>query len=81
MIRRKKVTIFTDAKESTTVLDVKKIVEGILKQKPEDQKLYKDDQVNSNGYLWSFIKKLGEPPHPQLGEIPEENVLNGKNID
>ncbi|KAH3888334.1 elongin-B-like [Dreissena polymorpha] len=44
MIRRKKVTIFTDAKESTTVLEVKKIVEGIVKQKPEDQRLYKDDQ-------------------------------------
>jgi len=45
MIRRKKMTIFTDAKESTTVLEVKRIVEGILKQKPEDQKLFKDDQV------------------------------------
>lgn len=45
MIRRKKVTIFTDAKESTTVLEVKKIVEGIVKQKTEDQRLYKDDQV------------------------------------
>lgn len=45
MIRRKKVTIFTDAKESTTIHEVKKIVEGILKQRPEDQKIYKDDQV------------------------------------
>lgn len=44
MIRRKKVTIFTDAKESTTVHEVKRIVEGILKIRPEDQKLYKDDQ-------------------------------------
>lgn len=44
MIRRKKTTIFTDAKESTTVLEVKRIVEGILKQKIEDQRLYKDDQ-------------------------------------
>jgi len=44
MIRRKKVTIFADAKESATVLDLKKIVEGILKTSPEDQMLYKDDQ-------------------------------------
>lgn len=44
MIRRKKTTIFTDAKESTPVSDVKKIVEGILKIRPEDQKLFKDDQ-------------------------------------
>ena len=46
MIRRKKTTIFTDAKESTTVLEVKKIIEGILKQKTEDQRLFKDDQVS-----------------------------------
>ena len=45
MIRRKKTTIFTDAKESTTVLEVKKIIEGILKYKTEDQRLFKDDQV------------------------------------
>lgn len=45
MVRRKKATIFTDAKESTTVHEVKRIVEGILKVRPEDQKLYKDDQV------------------------------------
>jgi hypothetical protein len=36
-----------DAKESTTVHEVKRIVEGILKVRPEDQKLYKDDQVNT----------------------------------
>jgi hypothetical protein len=29
MLRRKKATIFTDAKESTTVHEVKRIVEGI----------------------------------------------------
>lgn len=45
MIRRKKCTVFTDAKESTTVHEVKKIVEGILKVRPEDQRLYKDDQL------------------------------------
>lgn len=28
MIRRKKLTIFTDAKDSTTVLELKKIIEG-----------------------------------------------------
>lgn len=28
MIRRKKMTIFTDAKENTTVLELKKIIEG-----------------------------------------------------
>lgn len=41
MIRRHKTTIFTDAKESTTVYELKRIVEGILKRTPEDQRLYK----------------------------------------
>lgn len=41
MIRRHKTTIFTDAKESTTVHELKRIVEGILKRTPEDQRLYK----------------------------------------
>lgn len=41
MIRRHKTTIFADAKETTTVYEVKKIVEGILKRAPEEQRLYK----------------------------------------
>lgn len=44
MIRRHKTTIFTDAKESTTVYELKRIVEGILKRPPEDQRLFKVDQ-------------------------------------
>jgi transcription elongation factor B subunit 2 len=43
MIRRKKCTIFTDAKESTLMGEVKKIVEGILKVPPENQRLFKDN--------------------------------------
>uniref|UniRef100_A0A8C0H8P6 Ubiquitin-like domain-containing protein n=1 Tax=Chelonoidis abingdonii TaxID=106734 RepID=A0A8C0H8P6_CHEAB len=43
MIRRHKMTIFADAKETTTVQELKKIVEGILKTPPEEQQLYKDD--------------------------------------
>lgn len=45
MIRRHKTTIFTDAKESTTVYELKRIVEGILKRPPEDQRLYKVTQI------------------------------------
>lgn len=30
MIRRKKLTIFTDAKDTTTVLELKKIIEGMF---------------------------------------------------
>lgn len=44
MIKRRKATIFAEAKESSTVLEVKKIVEGIMKVPPENQRLWKDDQ-------------------------------------
>jgi len=44
MVRRKKCSIFLDAKESTTVAELKKKVEGILKRCPEDQRLYKEEQ-------------------------------------
>ena len=43
MIRRHKTTIFTDAKENTSVMELKRILEGILKVSPENQKLFKDD--------------------------------------
>jgi len=43
MIRRHKTTIFTDAKENTGVMELKKMLEGILKVTPENQRLLKDD--------------------------------------
>lgn len=45
MIRRKKSTIFTDAKDTTTVLELKKMIEGILKFPPKDQRLYNKDNA------------------------------------
>ncbi|KAL3278868.1 hypothetical protein HHI36_016388 [Cryptolaemus montrouzieri] len=45
MIRRKKLTIFTDAKNSTTVLELKRIIEGILKVPVGNQKLFSRDNV------------------------------------
>ncbi|XP_033225378.1 elongin-B [Belonocnema kinseyi] len=45
MIRRKKMTIFTDAKDNTTVLELKKIIEGILKIPPLNQQLFNKDNV------------------------------------
>ncbi|XP_072792560.1 elongin-B [Taeniopygia guttata] len=45
MIRRHKTTIFTEAKESSTVLELKRIVAGILHRPPHEQRLYKDDQL------------------------------------
>ena len=40
MIRRPKTTIFTDARESSAVSELKRAVEGILKRPPEEQRLY-----------------------------------------
>ena len=72
MIRRNKTTIFTDAKETTTVLEVKKIIEGILKKMPEEQLLYKlhkdkpptfmedSKQLSEYGYLHTTA--LSEQP-------------------
>jgi len=52
MIRRHKTTIFLDAKESTTVLELKKMVQGIVKKKPEDMKLFKEsDPLEDNKTL------------------------------
>ncbi|XP_063704931.1 elongin-B [Culicoides brevitarsis] len=43
MIRRKKSTIFTDAKDTTSVLELKRMIEGILKVSPRDQRLFSKD--------------------------------------
>ncbi|XP_038943767.1 elongin-B-like [Rattus norvegicus] len=45
MIRRKKTTIFAEAQESSTVLELKRIVQGFLKKPPKDQLLFKDNQL------------------------------------
>jgi len=44
MVRRKKTTIFIDAKEDTTVLNLKRMVSGITKVLPEDQKLFTNNK-------------------------------------
>ncbi|KAF4106756.1 elongin-B-like [Onychostoma macrolepis] len=67
MIRRHKTTIFTDAKESTTVYELKRIVEGILKRSPEEQRLYKDEQpLEDNKTLGDcgFTNQTARPQAP-----------------
>ncbi|KAF7704975.1 elongin-B [Silurus meridionalis] len=65
MIRRHKTTIFTDAKESTTVYELKRIVEGILKRPPEDQRLYKDDQLLDDGKTLGDCGFTNQTARPQ----------------
>ncbi|XP_014862151.1 PREDICTED: transcription elongation factor B polypeptide 2-like isoform X1 [Poecilia mexicana] len=65
MIRRNKTTIFTDAKESTTVYELKRIVEGILKRPPEDQMLFKDDVVLSDSQSLGNCGFTNQTARPQ----------------
>ncbi|XP_032768789.1 elongin-B-like [Rattus rattus] len=44
-IEHRKTSFFTEAKESTTVLELKRIVQGFVKRPPKDQLLFKDDQL------------------------------------
>ncbi|XP_032681808.1 elongin-B [Odontomachus brunneus] len=54
MIRRKNMTIFTDAKDDTTVLELKKMIEGILKVPPLNQQLFnKDNTIMSDSKFLS----------------------------
>ena len=48
MIQRRKLTIFLDAKESTPVIELKKMIQGIIKRPFEDIKLFKGDTVSKN---------------------------------
>lgn len=48
MIRRKETTIFLDAKETTSVFELKRMVEGIVKRPPDSIRLYRDDQIMDN---------------------------------
>ena len=56
MVRRKKSTIFLDAKETTTVLDLKKMIEGITKKSPGDQQLYNKDDTGEQFFTVSRSK-------------------------
>lgn len=61
MIRRKKTTIFTDAKDNTTVGELKKMIEGILKVLPSDQLLYNknNDIMNDEQQLQDYGITVG----------------------
>jgi transcription elongation factor B subunit 2 len=68
MVRRKKTTIFLDAKETTTVMELKKMIEGITKKSPADQQLYnkedavmEDDKSLSDYGLTSTVAKAQQP--------------------
>lgn len=43
MVRREKMTIFLEVSEETSVLEVKKMLEPLVKKSPEEQQLYRID--------------------------------------
>lgn len=43
-----KTTIFTEAKESSSVFELKRVTQGILKRPPDEQRLYKEHQLLDN---------------------------------
>ncbi|XP_041501443.1 elongin-B-like [Microtus oregoni] len=67
IIRHHKTTIFTDTKESSTVFELKRIV----KRPPDEQRLYKDDQLLDDG------KTVGECGFTRLTAGPQAPATVG----
>ncbi|XP_076673275.1 transcription elongation factor elongin B isoform X2 [Andrena cerasifolii] len=72
MIRRKNMTIFTDAKDNTVVLELKKVIEGILKIPPANQQLFNKDNV-----LMSDTKFLSDYGLTSVTARPQSPALIG----
>ena len=69
MVRRAKLTMFLDCTEATTVSELKKMIEGIAKKAPEDQKLFKDEQaLDDNKTLgdYGFTSQTARPQSPAM---------------
>uniref|UniRef100_A0A8C5MTZ4 Elongin B n=1 Tax=Leptobrachium leishanense TaxID=445787 RepID=A0A8C5MTZ4_9ANUR len=64
---------------STTVYELKRIVEGILKRPPEDQRLYKDDQLLDESKSLGdcgFTMDLFSSP-PELPDVMKPQETSG----
>ncbi|XP_055126084.1 elongin-B-like [Symphalangus syndactylus] len=66
VIRRHRTTIFTDAKEPSTVFELKRVVEGILKRPPDEQRLSKDQLLDDGKTLGEccFTSQTARPQAP-----------------
>lgn len=67
MICRKKSTMFLDAKEDTPISEVKKMIAGITKIKPSNQRLFKDrDELKNDRTLaeYGFTASTAKPQQP-----------------
>ena len=66
MIRPHKTTIFAYAKESSTLFELKRIVEGV-EWPPDEQPLYKNDQLLDDGQTLGecgFTSQMARPQAP-----------------
>jgi transcription elongation factor B subunit 2 len=88
MVRRKKTTIFLDAKETTTVMELKKMIEGITKKSPADQQLYnkedavmEDDKSLSDYGLTSTVAKAQQPAEVGLAFRGEDGTSGWEELE
>ena len=58
MVKRGKTTIFMDAKESTSVVELKIWLSYITKCQPEDVKLFKEEQVRKSLLIQELLQKM-----------------------
>ena len=66
MIRRKKSTFFLDAKENTTVFELKRMIEGITKKPPGEQKLYNKEDTVMTSRFFMHLKQAFVRPFLQI---------------
>lgn len=69
MVRRRNQTIFTDAKDSSTVKELKHIIEGILKIPIQDQRLYKENQIMADD---KFLQEYNITIQTAKGQTPAQ---------
>ncbi|GBN65698.1 Elongin-B, partial [Araneus ventricosus] len=81
MVRRQKTSILLDAKENTTVHELKKMIAAITKVLPENQQLYKDDEVMENNKILGDYRlncSTAKPQDPaQVGLAYRESETSG----
>jgi transcription elongation factor B subunit 2 len=58
-VRRQKTTLFLDAKEAWSVLELKRVVAGIVKRPPEQLRLFVADDVVSTWVLLLLLLLFG----------------------
>nr|XP_034342264.1 elongin-B-like [Arvicanthis niloticus] len=85
VIQHKKTNIFAEAKESSPVLELKYIVEGILKRPPDEQLLFKDDQLLDETKTLAecgFTSKVAKPQAPATVGLAfrTEDAFEGRSI-